>query len=104
MIIFTSIMNSKFNFLLNLNGKRDTQQVTQQGQQATQQVTQQEHPVEGGQWNNPAMETIMSVYWPTVTSIYLIWSFLSFDWWISWIIWPIASIVHAILSKAFKNS
>lgn len=100
MIVFTSIMNSKFIFLLSLNGKRDAQQVIQQEQMSTQ----QEHPAEGGQWNNPAMEAIMSVYWPTVTSIYLIWSFLSFDWWISWIIWPIASIVHAILSKAFRNS
>lgn len=35
---------------------------------------------------NPTVETIMSLYWPTVTSVYLIWSFLTFDWHLTWVI------------------
>lgn len=51
------------------------------------------------QYITPAAAAIMSVYWQTVTCIYLIWSFLSFDWWITWIIWPIAAIIHPILKS-----
>ena len=42
-------------------------------------------------------KNILSVYWPTVTCIYLIWSFLTMDWYISWIIWPIAAVVERII-------
>lgn len=35
----------------------------------------------------PEAAAMMSVYLPTVTCIYLIWSFLSFNWWYTWIIW-----------------
>lgn len=52
---------------------------------------------------SPEAATIMSVYWPTVTCIYLIWSFLSFDWWYTWIIWPAAAIIHAIFNSVFKK-
>ncbi|MBR1597293.1 MAG: hypothetical protein IJ661_00095 [Lachnospiraceae bacterium] len=48
---------------------------------------------------SPAAETIMDVFWPTVTCIYLCWSFLTFDWWITWIIWPIAGVLHAALKS-----
>lgn len=44
-------------------------------------------------------KTIMECYWPTATCIYLTWSFLTYDWYITWIIWPIA----AVLSIVFKN-
>ena len=48
---------------------------------------------------SPAAETIMDVFWPTATCIYLCWSFLTFDWWVTWIIWPIAGILHAALKS-----
>ena len=48
-------------------------------------------------YNNKTMRAIMSVYWPTVTCIYLAYSFLTFQWWISWIIWPIASVVRRLI-------
>ena len=48
-------------------------------------------------YNNKTMRAIMSVYWPTVTCIYLAYSFLTFNWWISWIIWPIAGVVHKLI-------
>ena len=52
---------------------------------------------------SPTAATIMSVYWQTVTCIYLIWSFLSFGWWYTWIIWPIAGIISSVLNGAFKK-
>ena len=46
---------------------------------------------------NDTVATIMEVYWPTVTCVYLIWSFLSVDWHITWIIWPVAAIINAVI-------
>ena len=60
-------------------------------------------PEQKEQYMTPAMATIMEVYWPTITCIYLIWSFLTFEWWGSWIIWPVAAIVHSILKSIFKK-
>lgn len=46
---------------------------------------------------------VMSVYWRTVICIYIIWSFISFDWLITWIIWPIASVFHGIMKTIFNT-
>ncbi len=43
---------------------------------------------------NKLAETVMAVYWPTVTCLYLIVSFLTFEWGITWIIWPVAAVAH----------
>lgn len=40
---------------------------------------------------------IMSVFWPTVLCIYLIFSFLTMHWEISWIIWPLAGVISRII-------
>lgn len=50
---------------------------------------------------NKVLDSIMSVFWPTVTCIYLIYSFLTFDWYISWIIWPIAAVVRGLIVGIF---
>ena len=55
------------------------------------------------QYINQTTATIMSVYWPTITCLYLIWSFLSFDWYITWIIWPIAGIIHALVKNTMTK-
>ncbi len=52
-------------------------------------------------YKNPAMNTVMSVYWHTVLCLYLIWSFLTFHWHLSWIIWPVAALVHYLLKISF---
>ena len=49
----------------------------------------------------PTGRRVMSVYWPTVTCIYLIWSFLTFDWHITWIIWPVAGAMSKALHAIF---
>lgn len=48
-------------------------------------------------YRNDTISKVMSVYWPTVTCIYLCWSFLSFDWHITWIVWVIAALVQQML-------
>ena len=40
---------------------------------------------------------ILSVYWPLITCIYFIWSFLFHSWSTSWLIWPLASVVRHLL-------
>ena len=49
---------------------------------------------------------ISSVFWPTVVAIYLIWSFATFDWGRSWVIWPVAvgvSILLGVFRKIWKE-
>ena len=52
-------------------------------------------------YESKKLATFMSVYWLTVLCIYLLWSFLTFRWYFTWIIWPIAGVIHAIIKKAF---
>lgn len=40
---------------------------------------------------------VMSVYWLMVTAVYLGYSFISYDWGRSWIIWPIAAVLCPIV-------
>lgn len=49
-------------------------------------------------YSNAKFNKIMSCYWPTVSCIYLAVSFLTFDWHITWIIWPIAGIVNKLIA------
>lgn len=53
-------------------------------------------------YRSKTLEEIMSVYWPTITCLYLSLSFLTFEWGITWIIWLIAAFIAkmiAILGK-----
>ncbi len=50
------------------------------------------------------IEAIMSIYWLGVVGIYLAWSFLSRDWHISWIVWPIAACLGELASILLKYS
>lgn len=42
-------------------------------------------------------ETVSTVYWLTATAVYLGWSFLTDDWEITWVVWPIAGILFAVV-------
>lgn len=55
------------------------------------------------EYTSKTAEVIMSVYWPTITCIYLCVSFITFAWYITWIIWPIAAVLHKILSTAWAK-
>lgn len=48
-------------------------------------------------YKNERISQVMSVYWQTVTCIYLCWSFLTFDWHITWIVWVVAALVQLII-------
>ena len=52
-------------------------------------------------YENKTVRIIMSVFWPTVTCVYLIWSFLSFAWYITWIIWPLAAVADSLIKAIF---
>lgn len=42
-----------------------------------------------------ALDKVSSIYWTIITAIYLVWSFITFDWERSWILWPIAGVLYA---------
>lgn len=48
---------------------------------------------------NPIISVIFSIYWLLVTALYLIISFLSAAWGITWLIWFIAGLFHVILQQ-----
>ncbi len=55
------------------------------------------------EYSSNIAETIMSVYWPTVTCIYLSYSFLTFSWGKSWLIWIFAGVFHSVLEKLLSK-
>ena len=52
---------------------------------------------------NKTAKAILDVYWTIITCIYLSISFLTFDWEITWIIWPVAAIAKTIIKAIFIN-
>ncbi|MBO5260072.1 MAG: hypothetical protein J6B26_06805 [Agathobacter sp.] len=88
LFIISNMSQSCLDVLLKLNG--------------TQTVSGHYVPSQEGKvptFKNPVVNWIMSVYWPTATCLYLSWSFLTFDWHISWIIWPLAGILSAAINN-----
>lgn len=51
-----------------------------------------------GKKKNKIKESIETIYWLLTLAIYLGWSFISGDWHITWIIWPVAAVLSAIIS------
>lgn len=89
MLVYASMKMSAFTFLLNLNAHE-----TVGGNYTASQK-------ENIYYENKTAAAIMSVFWPTITCLYLIISFLSFAWHITWIIWPIAGVLHSLLKNLF---
>lgn len=54
-------------------------------------------------YTNKTVEQIMSVYNPAILCIYLIWSFLTFDWHITWIIWPVAAVAKHLINNIWGD-
>lgn len=50
-------------------------------------------------YTNETVEKVMEVYNPIILCVYLCWSFLTFDWHITWIIWPIAAVVRHLINS-----
>ncbi len=49
-------------------------------------------------------QAILSVFWPTVTCIYFMWSFVTMDWFITWIIWPLAPVFKMLIEAIFEDT
>lgn len=47
-------------------------------------------------------QRVSTIYWAIVTAIYLGYSFLTYNWGMSWIIWPVAGVLYAAV-EAFLN-
>lgn len=43
-------------------------------------------------------EKIQSIYWITVTAIYLAWSFYTMAWHRTWIVWPVAAVLSGVIA------
>ena len=54
-------------------------------------------------WICDQVKLVMELFWPAVTSIYLIWSFLTFKFWATWVVWPIAALIHFVLKKLLSQ-
>lgn len=91
LIVFTCNRNADYHSLLSLNTK---------GTIGDAHVPESAKEVE---YTNKTVATIMSVYWQTVTCIYLCVSFITFDWNLTWIIWPVAAVLHSILETNFQK-
>lgn len=47
---------------------------------------------------NNLLESIGGVYWTIALIIFLFWSFTTWDWHMTWIVWPIAGVVYGLVS------
>lgn len=43
-------------------------------------------------------EAVSTIYWCAVTAVYLAWSFLSGDWHITWVVWPVAGVFWGVIA------
>ena len=51
---------------------------------------------------NRRLEPVATIYWCAVTAVYLLWSFSASAWHRSWIIWPVAGVLYAVVEAAAK--
>ncbi|MCD7826073.1 MAG: hypothetical protein LUH14_08955 [Clostridiaceae bacterium] len=91
LLVFNAIRNEGFHklFQRNASGTIEDSHVPKKAKKA--------------EYNSPAAAQVMSVYWQTVTCIYLSISFLTFDWGYTWIIWPIAVLIHSVIDFNLKK-
>jgi hypothetical protein len=92
LIVYASMVNGSFDTLLKNSGTVGTS-----GRGAYK-----GRPSGKEKYISPGAEIFLSVYWYSVTCIYLIWSFLTFNWHFTWIVWPVAAVMYAGLSKVLK--
>lgn len=55
-----------------------------------------------GQEADEVTEQISTIYWAVVVGIYLGWSFFTSNWGITWIVWPVAGVLHAIIPSVIS--
>ena len=82
LIVFSSTLKKAFVRLLGLNDRTEFEEP-------------EEKKVEKIQ--NKTLRVIMSAYWSIITCAYLCVSFLTFQWHLTWLIWPIAAAVNTVI-------
>lgn len=50
-----------------------------------------------------ASAKVNTIYWSVVTALYLAYSFISFNWHFSWIIWPVAAVLYPAVIAIFSS-
>ncbi|MDO4620522.1 MAG: helix-turn-helix transcriptional regulator [Lachnospiraceae bacterium] len=53
--------------------------------------------------NKKVDRRISGIYWSLATAIYLLISFLTGDWHITWVVWPVAGVTYAAVLQIAKN-
>lgn len=91
LMVFTGNRNKGYQRLFALNAK------------GTMGNTHVPESAKGTEYSSEKVTVIMSVYWQTVTCLYLCVSFLTFDWRFTWVIWPVAALIHSIIKINFEK-
>lgn len=91
LIVYSSMRMNGYDRLLKLNGE------------GTIKAAYESENDKNSRYISPVADFCMSVYWPTITCLYLIVSFLTFKWGITWIIWPVTGILYGPLKKALRE-
>ena len=55
----------------------------------------------GGKTVNKKLEAVSGAYWAVVTAVYLGYSFYTFEWHRSWVIWPVAAVAFCVMESLF---
>lgn len=91
LFVTAGVRDGAYDRMLALNGE---------GTMGANFVNSQKEP----KYKNKKVKEIMSIYWSVITCIYLCWSFLTFSWNITWIIWPIAGVISKLVDCIYKEN
>ena len=56
----------------------------------------------GEKLENKKNATLSTIYWLAVTAGYLAWSFITMQWYRTWIVWPVAGVAFGIVTAIAK--
>lgn len=52
---------------------------------------------------NKKISELGGIYWALVTAVYLLWSFISNNWDLTWLVWPVAGLIFAALCAVLRQ-
>ncbi|MBQ8309107.1 MAG: helix-turn-helix transcriptional regulator [Clostridia bacterium] len=61
-----------------------------------------EQPPQSSKPKKTVLKLVEDLFWLVMTLVYLLWSFLSGDWHITWLLWPVAGIAFAMMELVVK--
>ena len=65
-------------------------------------LLQQGEYSDGGKKTKRRLEPVGTIYWCSITAVYLLISFTSMEWTRTWIIWPVAGVAYAVVEAVAK--